>query len=79
MQQKRLACSQEIGNKRYDEDLLVHLTIYDVPASLLARVAVPEFVCEVACASGFAWSMDDDVPWDTRSIVQEGTTQLHRT
>ena len=45
----------------------------------MARMLVPKFVCEVACASGFAWSMDGDVPWDTRSIVQEGTTQLHRT
>jgi hypothetical protein len=36
-----------------------------------ARMAVPKFVCEVACASGFASYMDDDVPWDTRSIVQK--------
>jgi hypothetical protein len=34
-------------------------------------MAVPKFVCEVACASGFAWSMDDDVPWDTRSYVRK--------
>jgi hypothetical protein len=30
---------------------------------------VPKFVCEVACASGFASYMDDDVHWDTGSIV----------
>ena len=35
MQQKRLGRFQEIGNKSYDSDLSVHLTIYDVPASLL--------------------------------------------
>ena len=35
MQQKRLACFQEIGNESYDNDLSVHLTIYDVPAGLL--------------------------------------------
>jgi hypothetical protein len=32
---------------------------------------VPKFVCEVACASGFASYMDDDVPWDTRSYVRK--------
>jgi len=32
---------------------------------------VPEFVCEVACASGFGWSMDGDAPWDMRSIVRK--------
>jgi hypothetical protein len=32
---------------------------------------VPKLVCEVACASGFASYMDDDVPWDTRSIVRK--------
>jgi len=32
-------------------------------------VLVPKFVCEVACASGFALFMDGDVPWDTGSIV----------
>jgi hypothetical protein len=36
-----------------------------------ARMAVPKFVCEVACASGFASYMDDDVPWDTRSYVRK--------
>ena len=35
MKQKRLACFQEIGDKRYDDDMFVDLTIYDVPASLL--------------------------------------------
>ena len=35
MQRKRLTGFQEIGNERYDNDLSVHLTIYDVPASLL--------------------------------------------
>jgi hypothetical protein len=35
MQQKRLGRFQEIGNKSYDSDLSVHLTIYDVPADLL--------------------------------------------
>jgi hypothetical protein len=34
MRQKRLACFQEISDKRYD-DMFVDLTIYDVPASLL--------------------------------------------
>jgi len=34
-------------------------------------MAVPKFVCEVACASGFASYMDDDVPWDTRSYVRK--------
>jgi hypothetical protein len=34
-------------------------------------VSVPKFVCEVVYASGFAWSMDGDVPWDTRSIVRK--------
>ena len=35
MQQKRLACLKEIGNNSCDDDLSVHLTIYDVPAGLL--------------------------------------------
>jgi len=35
VQRKRLARFQEIGNKSYDNDLSVHLTIYDVPANLL--------------------------------------------
>jgi hypothetical protein len=35
VQQKRLGRFQEIGNKSYDSDLSVHLTIYDVPAGLL--------------------------------------------
>jgi len=30
---------------------------------------VPEFVCGVVYASVFALFVDDDVPWDTRSIV----------
>jgi len=36
-----------------------------------ARMPVPKFVCEVACASGFASYMDDDVPWDTKSYVRK--------
>jgi len=32
---------------------------------------VPKLVCEVACASGFAPSMDGDMPWDTRSYVRK--------
>jgi hypothetical protein len=36
VQQKRLACFQQIGDKKYDNDLFVQLTIYDVPASLLS-------------------------------------------
>ena len=36
-----------------------------------ARMPVPKFVCEVACAPGFASYMDDDVPWDTRSYVRK--------
>lgn len=35
MGQKRLACFQEIGDRRYDDDMFVDLTIYDVPAGLL--------------------------------------------
>jgi hypothetical protein len=35
VEQRRLACFQEIGNKRYDDDLFVNLTIYDIPDSLL--------------------------------------------
>jgi hypothetical protein len=34
-----------------------------------AHMPVAKFVCEVVYASGFASSMDGDVPWDTRSIV----------
>jgi len=34
-------------------------------------VSVPKFVCEVACASGFASYMDGDVSWDTRSYVRK--------
>jgi hypothetical protein len=30
---------------------------------------VPKFVCGVVCASGFAWSMNGDVPWNARRIV----------
>jgi len=30
---------------------------------------VPKFVCGVVYASGFAFSMVGDVPWDTRSVV----------
>ena len=37
----------------------------------IARMPVPKFVCEVACASGFASYMDDDVSWDTRSYVRK--------
>jgi hypothetical protein len=33
--QKRMACFQEIGGKRYEDDMFVSLTIYDVPESLL--------------------------------------------
>ena len=32
---------------------------------------VPKFAFEVACAPGFASYMDDDVPWDARSIVRK--------
>jgi hypothetical protein len=32
---------------------------------------VPNLVCEVSYASGFASYMDDDVPWDTRRIVRK--------
>lgn len=35
MRQKRLACFQKVGDKRYDDDMFVDLTIYDVPAGLL--------------------------------------------
>jgi hypothetical protein len=35
VQQKRIACFQEIGGKRYEDDMFVSLTIYDVPESLL--------------------------------------------
>ena len=35
MQQKRMACFQEIGDKRYEDDMFVSLTIYDVPESLI--------------------------------------------
>jgi hypothetical protein len=35
MGQKRLACFQEVDDKRYDDDMFVDLTIYDVPAGLL--------------------------------------------
>jgi hypothetical protein len=35
VQQKRLASFQEIGGKRYEDDMFVSLTIYDVPESLL--------------------------------------------
>lgn len=35
MQPNRLGRFQEIGNNSYDSALLVHLTIYDVPAGLL--------------------------------------------
>jgi len=35
MSQKRLACFQEIGKRKYDDEMFVSLTIYDVPASLL--------------------------------------------
>jgi hypothetical protein len=35
MQQKRLACFQEVDDKRCGEEMFVDLTIYDVPASLL--------------------------------------------
>jgi hypothetical protein len=34
VRQKRLACFHEDG-KRYDDDLFVSLTIYDIPDSLL--------------------------------------------
>jgi hypothetical protein len=37
----------------------------------IARVPVPKFVCEVVYASGVAWSMEGDVPWDTRSYVRK--------
>jgi hypothetical protein len=37
----------------------------------IARMLVPQFVCEVSYASDFAPSMDGDMPWDTRSIVQK--------
>jgi hypothetical protein len=35
VQQKRLASFQEIGGKRYEDDMFVSLTIYDIPESLL--------------------------------------------
>jgi hypothetical protein len=37
----------------------------------MARMLVPKFAFEVACAPGFASYMDDDVPWDTRSYVRK--------
>jgi hypothetical protein len=40
-------------------------------SGFLARMPVPKFVCEVAYASGFAWSMHGDVSWDTRRIVRK--------
>jgi len=33
--QKKLACYQETGNRRYDDGMFVDLTIHDVPACLL--------------------------------------------
>jgi hypothetical protein len=35
VQQKKLACFQEINNKKYEDDMFVSLTIHDVPDSLL--------------------------------------------
>ena len=35
MRQKRLACFQEVDEKRHDDKMFVDLTIYDVPADLL--------------------------------------------
>jgi hypothetical protein len=35
VQQKRIASFQEIGGKRYEDDMFVSLTIYDIPESLL--------------------------------------------
>jgi len=35
MRQKRLGCFQEVGDKTFDDDMFVDLTIYDVPAGLL--------------------------------------------
>jgi len=35
MQRKRLAVFQRVEDKRYDDDMFVDLTIYDVPAGLL--------------------------------------------
>jgi hypothetical protein len=35
VQQKKIACFQEIGNNRRDDDLFVSLTIYDLSDNLL--------------------------------------------
>jgi hypothetical protein len=36
--QKKLACYQETGNRRYDGDMFVDLTIHDFPAFLLKEL-----------------------------------------
>ena len=35
MQRKRLAVFQRVDDEKYDDDMFVDLTIYDVPAGLL--------------------------------------------
>jgi hypothetical protein len=35
MQRKKLAAFQRVDDKRFDDDMFVDLTIYDVPAALL--------------------------------------------
>ncbi|MGA3192490.1 MAG: hypothetical protein ABSD73_08265 [Candidatus Bathyarchaeia archaeon] len=35
MQRKRLAVFQRVDDKKFDDDMFVDLTIYDVPAGLL--------------------------------------------
>jgi hypothetical protein len=38
---------------------------------VIACMPVPKFLCGVPYASDFASSMDDCVPWESRSVVQE--------
>jgi hypothetical protein len=50
----------------YEQKTKVELS--PAPLRVEARMSVPKFVCEVACASGFALPMNDDLPWNMRSI-----------
>lgn len=59
--------SRTLGSTRKLVDFILGTRYEDIPKESIERSRA--LVCEVACASGFASSMDGDVLWDTRSIV----------
>ena len=67
MQPKRIACFQKIGSKRYDDDMFVSLTIYDVPDSLLI-----EF-CKKIVQPNYPGGVSDAI----KGLIQKAILEQH--